>query len=657
MLSMGMQSILDSLMRLKSVVTALVGGSYSVRDRLRWAMLDKKKERNLLQDAQIANDELSIMLQILTTRLSSLNQNSLAALNAGQSFMIQSLDDIKDILSTNMTQLIVRTYFSQIPSREPAEYEKAAIPGRATAKSTTHEITSVNVYPAQQECEIDPGYMLMQHNRNLTRKYLIAKFGNTERPESSFNGSYSTRGNLTLELKMKSQKARFLFSMCFQLLGHHILRFELQAQLLCRLWKFDPSLTASLTIVNVRPSDTPIFVACRNWDLQEVHYLLETRKAGINDTNGDTGGLLEIAGLDPNQPGGLNRKPIGNAAQELWIEGIAILLQYGAHVNVNEWDWNGTPLHRSTKPRGILTDASHYLLRQGADPKLKDGHGLSWLICFTMIRIRLKLLFPIIRAAVALESLNGSKFPYMYLRPDYFRDKIPEDFLRQFEMMDYDRSFDWTFEWNDAGEICWSSVNSSASELAVANTDSLVLDDELEEDWHKNVNIKGEDSEYGIDEYITEEGKFVSCWAYKDSLNHDFDPDSELRFALNGASPGFFRNATAFHRHTATLQGQRQLSRWPMVRALCDGLQHAGYRVEMDDDGDLWYDCDDGDRYFDAWETQPAEERDDWLVDVCPICQNFDKYGLGHVLDIEHKAVEKVQDYRRQVQEGKRKYF
>lgn len=134
----------------------------------------------------------------------------------------------------------------------------------------------------------------MQHNRNLIRKYLIAKFGNTDGPETPIDGFYSTGGNLTLESKMKSQKAKFLFSMCFKMLGHHILRFEMQAQLLCRLWRFDPSVRASLTIINVRPSDTPIFEACRNWNLQEVHYLLETGKAGINDTDGETGGLLEV---------------------------------------------------------------------------------------------------------------------------------------------------------------------------------------------------------------------------------------------------------------------------------------------------------------------------------------------------------------------------
>ncbi|KAH0423002.1 hypothetical protein CcaCcLH18_12463 [Colletotrichum camelliae] len=140
------------------------------------------------------------------------------------------------------------------------------------------------------------------------------------------------------------------------------------------------------------------------------------------------------------------------------------------------------------------------------------------------------------------------------------------------------------------------------------------------------------------DANVNEEGTFVSLWEEIDTE----DPNWLDMGDLDGVSPGFFRNATVFYRHAATIEGQRQLSRWPMVRALCDGLQHAGYRVEMDDDGDLWYDCEDADRYFDAWETQPAEDREDWLVDVCPICQNFEEYGLGHILEIEKDTKEKI---------------
>ncbi|KAF4900205.1 hypothetical protein CGCF415_v010157 [Colletotrichum fructicola] len=739
-LSMGMQSILDSLMRLKSVVIVPVGGSYSVGDRLRWATLDKKKARNLLQEAQMANDELSIMLQILTTRLSFLNQDSLAALNIGQSFIIRSLDDIKGMLSIDLTQLT-----------------------------------------------------------------------------------------------MRSQKAELLFSMCFKLLGHHILRFELQAQLLCRLWRFDPSLRASLTIVNVRPSDTPIFEACRNWNLQEVHYLLETGQAGINDTDGETGGLLEhvisgnqeviyepefikagqvlleylvdqgcdpsitharndkalpavlsafsqgykdatstlvshgadivsfgnkvgglfevygtnesqifwkfrllqsmgytdwkldgsannllygacwsnnadvslfaleIAGLDPNQSGFLDRKPIGNAAQRRWIEGITILLQYGADVNVNDGAWNGPPLRRSMTS-GIMTDTSHFLLLKGAEPGLKSTDGLSawgnmmarqydpsfgWYLEFSYLAFEGSVAHLLHHGSDPFEILISEydifKGPHhitwftqmghlqgpdiarfrsygmsrrkdRFEGRDAFRNGLPEDLVARLEMCDRSRSFGWTFRWNKDGQISWNQSCSSPSHVEVTGSDSYVDDEESltgSSTGSVDAYSENEGSRYdGSSPYITKEGNFVAVWEHADSRA----PDRTAPYLSEYLSPSFFTNATNFYRHTATLQGQRQLSRWPMVRALCDGLQHAGYRVEMDDDGDLWYDCDDGDRYFDA-RTEPAEDHDNWLVDFCPICKNPEKYGLGHILNIEKEAKEKVREYRRQVSEGKWRYY
>jgi len=49
----------------------------------------------------------------------------------------------------------------------------------------------------------------------------------------------------------------------------------------------------------------------------------------------------------------------------------------------------------------------------------------------------------------------------------------------------------------------------------------------------------------------------------------------------------------------------------------------------MDDDGDIWFDDEDGDRYIDAWEYQAGS--DDELVANCPICRDPDKYGLRYI--------------------------
>ncbi|KAJ3469387.1 hypothetical protein MRS44_003452 [Fusarium solani] len=117
--------------------------------------------------------------------------------------------------------------------------------------------------------------------------------------------------------------------------------------------------------------------------------------------------------------------------------------------------------------------------------------------------------------------------------------------------------------------------------------------------------------------YLNPHAKFVldTSWGY---------------FALKGPDSGEeqpFEHATLFYETISTEEGRRQLARFPLARLLVNALQLAGYRAEMDDDGD----DEDGDQYFDAREYQPEEGVDDGLVADCPICQDPEKCGLGHV--------------------------
>lgn len=117
--------------------------------------------------------------------------------------------------------------------------------------------------------------------------------------------------------------------------------------------------------------------------------------------------------------------------------------------------------------------------------------------------------------------------------------------------------------------------------------------------------------------YLNPHAKFVldTSWGY---------------FALKGPDSGEaqpFEHATLFYETISTEEGRRQLVRFPLARLLVNALQLAGYRAEMDDDGD----DEDGDQYFDAREYQPEEGVDDGLVANCPICQDLEKCGSGHV--------------------------
>lgn len=63
--SMSMQNISNALNRIKSINEASTEAPYDVCDRLRWAVLDKKKAQSLLRNAQAADCELGVILQVL----------------------------------------------------------------------------------------------------------------------------------------------------------------------------------------------------------------------------------------------------------------------------------------------------------------------------------------------------------------------------------------------------------------------------------------------------------------------------------------------------------------------------------------------------------------------------------------------------------------
>lgn len=97
---------------------------------------------------------------------------------------------------------------------------------------------------------------------------------------------------------------------------------------------------------------------------------------------------------------------------------------------------------------------------------------------------------------------------------------------------------------------------------------------------------------------------------------------------------------------TSDEEGRRHLSRYPMVKALCCALQLSGYRAEMDSDGDIWYEIDDGDPYYDCVDRPP--EPCGWRgVNVrCEICADPRRYGLGYVLDEAERGLQEAREAR-----------
>lgn len=140
----------------------------------------------------------------------------------------------------------------------------------------------------------DPIQRLMEHNARRTVRYHAITVGNITRRMVSGSGSPNAVAAASISRKRAYTKAKLVISLGCRLVGESILKFELQVSVKCRSWWFGPRLASYFTILNLRPSQNPIFVACRQHNLDEVRYLIQSGKATIRDIDEDTGGLLEV---------------------------------------------------------------------------------------------------------------------------------------------------------------------------------------------------------------------------------------------------------------------------------------------------------------------------------------------------------------------------
>jgi hypothetical protein len=107
-----------------------------------------------------------------------------------------------------------------------------------------------------------------------------------------------------------------------------------------------------------------------------------------------------------------------------------------------------------------------------------------------------------------------------------------------------------------------------------------------------------------------------------------------------------FDDTTMFYENISTELGRYQMSTFPMARALCNAMVLAGFRAEMDGGGDIWFEDDDGDAYYDAREYQPGQDEDDGVVANCPICRNPKQYGLSYIHHRAEAGVRYIQEFR-----------
>ncbi|KAI1279287.1 hypothetical protein F5Y07DRAFT_396912 [Xylaria sp. FL0933] len=702
-LSAGLQTNFQALQTVESLCNARSSKPQTLGTRWRWAMFDKKKAARILENIAKAEAELSVLLAILGVRLSSLNQISLGALNASHALLHaglrESTEAVKELIHLEIQGLIgsgtvksvetttivsndgqqrhvdganTRCLGLEMDEKRPKALEKEfssmvdeddddrADPSHAVQGDYKHywctsnrkelcQIQKLVEHLLDQGCDPNAFYGPLRENRLPA---MLFAFGRGY--SSSFSAMFSRGADITT---FDSILAGF-----FQNVNAG---FQWKVKILRSMGYSDWKSESRLGLVL---SDTILHGACEVANLQELLF------------------ALEIAGLAPNLEGTYQQTPLWKAAAVNFLKGAAVLIEYGAVVDPSEVFYSGTPLARSLRHPLELIDVAHYLLLQGADPQLKSHfNGSAWHQIWNVPRdmagerpdtwsfIRLE-------GVLAHLLLHGSDPFELFEQPDTIQQSYPsynlypprlrlrapeiarlwsygigrqpthrappEEWIASFEDAEQTRTPRFDFRWSGSGLVYQGlsgqdreSPQDTEDEWTLLSTFGRVECDSLHPDPKNTINHVAD----------SPAEQSAECRGTDSQSSSDGREDQDNKYT-------FFGRQTQFYHHISSAKGRRQLTRFPMALALCDALQYAGYRAEMDDDGDIWYDIEDGDRYFDAQENHVTEPLKDCAADLCPICQDFEGYGLGHILREVEEAKREVREYKKKVR-ATRHYF
>jgi hypothetical protein len=387
---------------------------------------------------------------------------------------------------------------------------------------------------------------------------------------------------------------------------------------------------------------------------------------------------LEVAHIDPNIHNNIMQTPLFEAATSDQVEIASALLESGAAPNIRSMSLNGTPLFQSIELGNF--DMAHWLLFHGADTSLTNCHmDTPWSKLWERtLEDNQKLDF--IRLEVLLTHLLlHSADPFQLMLNDYDNEtwkecdgyNIPlwDSRLSQIKSLEYARA--WSFE---------SYLNRRSVWLEL--TDEEVLEYEIAERkgrpsgyiyWsQEGIVYRDGSSAPGV---CLDPGTLRSLGDEdqdndkEDDTDEDQDEASEKDWGSNSATSReyiakaasdtedneFIHSRTLFYQVISTPKGRYQMATFPAVRLLTNALLLAGYRAEQDMEGDIWYEDDDGDMYYDAREYQADTNDMDGPTTDCPICKDLEKYGLGHILRDAERGRQRLFEYREKVKEkGKR---
>jgi hypothetical protein len=384
---------------------------------------------------------------------------------------------------------------------------------------------------------------------------------------------------------------------------------------------------------------------------------------------------LEVAKIDPNTHCGpiYLRTPLWHAAGSNQVAIASALLESGAEVNSGSMSYNGPPLCYSISFGNF--DMAHWLLFHGADTGLTNRHLITpWHTIWERILTHERESLEFIEFEVLLTHLllhNADPFQTMKLvhhekgcGMDPCRYTPWYNHLGQIKSPEYARA--WSFD-SDLRISSFSPKPTIEQRLAYENA-------EMERIPHSRISwsqggfvFRNKSSAPGIYAHSgtpVYEGDDKDQGDGQDEVSSEDSDSNSVRYNeytaedtshLNDDEPSHI--PTLFYQAISTPEGRAQMSTFPMVRLLCNALQLAGYRAEQDIEGDIWYEDDDGDIYYDAREYQSDADDPDGPTIDCYICKNPEKYGLGHILRLSEYGRQKLFEYREKVREKEKRWF
>lgn len=212
-----------------------------------------------------------------------------------------------------------QTYMNTRPALEEAEPLELLGSRKVSKELTTHagrcieevddadeveEVTSRRSVSQSCNTRIEPSQSQWSHQLDTFGQYSGKPFSSTE-PWSLFQQPLRCRSQsysaARIQLRRKVRGKRIDTQMKFYL--HVFSRFVFHSELCIRTyantWLSMPWVSASMSAINIRPADAPIFTAIRELDMGAVRGLLETGEASIKDvSDGEGHTLLGVSALE-----------------------------------------------------------------------------------------------------------------------------------------------------------------------------------------------------------------------------------------------------------------------------------------------------------------------------------------------------------------------